>query len=87
MNELYNEIINGSWPFKERSTRNCIHCKTTMAKGNPKAYCSRGRHLAKRKAKGDKLYAISLQRVLSRATWVSPVCGDCPLFEHDEEAK
>jgi len=87
MNGLYNERIEGSWPFKERSTRNCIHCRTTVARGNPKAYCSKGRHLTKRKVKGDKLYAISLKKVLSYATWASPVCRDCRLFDHDKEAK
>ena len=72
-----------TWPFEEKSTRNCLYCKTTLANGAAKAYCSQGKHLANIKRSGNKLYGISLLRVLSSATWASPRCRDCLLFEHD----
>lgn len=75
--------VKGTWPFEQRSTRNCIFCKTCIVDGAAKAYCSQGKHLAKYKRKGDKLYSISLLKVLSYATWVSGACQNCSLFEHD----
>ncbi len=75
--------VRDTWPFEEKSTRNCLHCKTTLANGAAKAYCSQGRRLSTIKRRGNKLYGISLLRVLSSATWASPTCRDCPLFEHD----
>ena len=79
--------VKGTWPFEEQSTRNCIFCKTCIVNGAAMAYCSQGKHLAKYKRGGDKLYGISLPMVSSHATWVSDACRNCPLFEHDVAIK
>jgi len=70
----------GSWPFNERSTRNCIHCKTVVIDGIARAYCSKGKPLSLTKQ------TMSLKAVLTRAIWVSGSCRHCHLFEHDVES-
>jgi len=76
--------VMGSWPYEERSTRNCIHCKTTLFKGEARAYCSKGKHLAVKGKRGDRRYSMSLRGVLKLPRWASPACENCMLFEHDE---
>jgi len=73
------------WPFEERSTRNCIHCRTCVVprpwhpgQTQERVYCNAGKKLTPYKLP-------LLSRVLKTATWISPACRDCIMFEHDEE--
>jgi len=72
------------WPFSERSTRNCCHCKTYNSDGKAKVYCSKGKCLS-RGYPHDGRYGISLSVVLKSARWASEACQSCEYFEHDIE--
>jgi len=75
----------GTWPYHERSTRNCVNAKVIMVEGEPKIKCSKGRHLSKVRHNG--LYVVALKTTIRQAIFVSPVCKNCTLFEHDEERR
>lgn len=79
------ERMFGSWPYDERSTRNCFHCKTFLLDGKARVYCSKGKHLSLRQEEGSERHGLSLQRVLVTAGWISRICENCILFEHDYE--
>lgn len=89
MSEPDRTIIVHGWPYEEKSTRNCVHCKVCLVKGKRKAYCDHA-HLSLRaytdhNPNYDDIgrYALSLVTVNRCPTWASSVCIDCPLFEHD----
>jgi len=75
----------GTWPFEERSTRNCVHCKTKIFQDRPRVYCSKGLPLTKRCSEGDPDYSMSLPRVLVTAHFLSEACESCLYFEHDNQ--
>ena len=85
LKERERKRVAGSWPYGERSTRNCVHCKTCVIRGDERVYCSQGRHLSKQKR--DKWYSLSLWVVWKLPRWASEACEHCTLFEHDVEAK
>ena len=72
----------GTWPFEERSTRNCIHAKVSRVAGSYRVQCSEGKHLAKLQKNGA--YGLALKMVLRTAHFMSDACENCMLFEHDE---
>lgn len=91
MAETDRTIITQGWPYDEKSTRNCIHCKVCLRDGKPKAYCEYN-HLSEKVFTDHNpdyedvyRYAISLVTVVRSRTWASSVCRNCSLFEHDEE--
>jgi len=73
----------GGWPYNERSTRNCVHCRVCLTprrwrpgETEERVYCGVGKKLGKYR---NPL----LRRVLKTATWITPVCRDCIMFDHD----
>jgi len=82
---LKKQLIKHTWPFKERSTRNCINCKTKVFQGRERAYCSMGFPLTKIRCLGDPDHSISLSKVLATAHFVSGVCEGCSYFDHDHK--
>jgi len=80
---LGKKLIKHTWPFEERSTRNCIFCKTKIFQGRDRAYCSKGFPLTKTRYAGDSEHSMSLQRVLVTAHFVSKACEACPYFEYN----
>jgi len=72
-----------SWPWNERSTRNCIFAKVYTVGGKPKVYCSKGRQLAQKC--WDGRYGLAYDTVLRSSLFVSEACRYCDLFRHDEE--
>ena len=82
-------LIKHGWPFDEKSTRNCIHCKVYSQNHRKKACCEY--NYLSEKVFTDKnpdygniyKYGLTLQTVVRCPAWASSACRDCPLFEHD----
>ena len=75
------KLYNCSWPFSERSTRNCINARVRADeyKGQPRGevFCRRGRQLNERKP------SMSVERVLITPRFVCRTCELCTEFDHD----
>ena len=76
------------WPYKEESTRNCLHCKVMRSrhkKYSIRAYCDLGKPLCQQMRRINPSRSMPLKDVIRYSSWFHSSCEGCSSFEHDDE--